>query len=501
MPKDLDVLKDATNAISTLAISNERNPLLYFRPTPIQKSVLQDRSRSILLRGGNQLGKTLVGCFETHCRAIGWHPYKKVSKKPQRIWIIVHSWEQSRAIQQKFWEMAPKELLHKDTLYNEGSGFVGKYPTIKYKSGSVVMFKTTNQTKGDKTIALESDTVDFIWVDEPPPPNVYNALNARTTRTRGSILYTLTPVGNPVEHLKDMVEKGLISEHVGEMTVENNIPDGCRLPLMVQKELDDLEESYLPFDRNARMRGDWSAGLPEEPIFAAFKEKHLKDAVPDPVYFDDEGRKRIRKYIFVIAFDHGHEIDSQCGLLLAIDITKPSEPIVYVADEYVSGGESSDVHAQCVLDMIKRNGLTIEKIDLWIGDRAHNGKTKGTEFKRGGSEGKMSNKILMASFAHVLGYSRGRLPFYIHTAFKPNFSLYYTVKSLHNLIRKDRFFVLKRCERVKESFLRWETNSRGDLDPRSEWKHCIDAVRYGIMPVLSEEYNRGFLPSTIYLRR
>jgi len=163
----LHTLQNLAALTVRMAQDKERNPLKYWRPTPIQKSVLQDKSQIVLLRGGNQIGKTMVGCYEVHCRAIGKHPHKRVTTKPVDIWIIVHSWEQSKVIQAKFWELAPKDELHEETEYVTGKGFRGKYPVVKYKNGSIVYFKTT----GQGTLGVASGTVDFVWIDEPPPPD------------------------------------------------------------------------------------------------------------------------------------------------------------------------------------------------------------------------------------------------------------------------------------------------------------------------------------------
>lgn len=162
----MSVSKLATFAMR-LASDAEREPLKYWRPTPIQKAVLQDSSSIVLFRAGNQLGKTMTGCVEVHSRACGRHKWKKISKKPIDIWIIVHSWEQSKVIQQKFWEMAPKDELTEDTEYIPGKGFKGKYPVVKYKNGSIVYFKTT----GQGTLGVASGSVGFVWIDEPPPPD------------------------------------------------------------------------------------------------------------------------------------------------------------------------------------------------------------------------------------------------------------------------------------------------------------------------------------------
>ena len=345
---------------------------------------MRDRSKIVLLRGGNQIGKTQCGAFDTICRLRGFHPFKPVPLAPVEVWIVVHSWEQSKTIQAKFHEMMPKDLLHPSVEFVPGKGYRGTgAPVIRCKNGSIARFKTTNQG----TLGLSAGTVDYIWVDEPPPPHIIGELKSRITRTRGSMLLTMTPIGAPVDYLKQMVADGIVSEHVGIMSVENTTPKGCR-PMMSADEIEKLRLSFLPIDRDARMNGDWEGGIPEGRIFDHFTEDLISDLTPDPN----------RQYVWSIGIDHGHDIASQVAILVAIDVTDMDNPIVYVVDEYIASGASAEVHAKSIVAMIKRNGLDISSIQRWTGDRAHGGS------KNNG--GRMSNTMLTAAFCNILGHPR-----------------------------------------------------------------------------------------------
>jgi len=472
MPTQLQIIAQAS---IRLARESERDPLLYWRPTPVQLRVVQDRSSVVLLRGGNQIGKTMVGCFEVHCRCIGKHPYKKVKPPPIEVWIIVHSWEQSKVIQKKFYEMAPKSELDAETEYIPGKGFRGKYPTVKYANGSLVFFKTT----GQGTLGVASGTVDFILVDEPPPPEIWGELKARTTRTRGDMLLTLTPIGVPVHYLKEMVEEKLISEHVGIMSVENCTPYQCK-PMMSQIEIDALARSYLAIDRAARMNGDWDGGVPEGRIFDSFSEEHISSYQPSFTYYDKQGREQSRNYIWTIGIDHGHDVASQVALLICIDMTDPKDSHIYVVDEYVADGAGADRHARGIITMLHRHELDIADITRWTGDRPHKGKKSG--------EGKMSNQFLMSGFANELGYPHNGLPFKIKTAYKPRWSVIYGCQTIHERMINSKFQIFPECTVTIKSLKNWALKSNGLLDTISEHKHCIDAMRYAIMPIIDIKY-------------
>jgi hypothetical protein len=254
------------------------------------------------------------------------------------------------------------------------------------------------------------------------------------------------------------------------MSVENTTPKGCR-PLMSEQEIEDLKMSYLPIDRDARINGDWEGGIPEGRIFESFTDDLISDLTPNPD----------RQYVWSIGIDHGHDIASQVAILCAVDVTDPTTPIVYVVDEYVASGASAEIHAKGIIAMIKRNGLELANIQRWTGDRSHGGS------KNNG--GRMSNTMLTAAFAHVLKYPKGKLPFRIRTAYKPKYSVYYGCQSLHELMCASRFQIFPAAARTIKSLKYWAMKKNGAMDTLSEWKHCIDALRYATIPIINTQYS------------
>jgi hypothetical protein len=197
-----------------------------------------------------------------------------------------------------------------------------------------------------------------------------------------------------------------------------------------------------------------------------------------------------RQYVWSIGIDHGHDVASQVAILTAVDVTDSDNMSVYVVDEYVASGASAEIHAKSIIAMIKRNGLDVAHIQRWTGDRSHGGS------KHNG--GRMSNTMLTAAFAHVLQYPKGKLPFSIRTAYKPKYSVYYGCQSLHELMCAGRFQIFPRCERTIKSLKYWALKSSGGMDTMSEWKHCIDALRYATMPIIDTQYRA---PKISKLRR
>ena len=486
MPKEMSNLKKLAKGCIRLVNDSDANPLKYWRPTPIQKLVLQDNSKLVLLRGGNQIGKTWTGVIEVHGRCTWTHPYKDTPRKPLKVWIIVHSWEQSKIIQEKFYELAPKNELHEDTEFIPGKGFRGKYPVVRYRNGSIVYFKTT----GQGTLGVASGSCDYIWVDEPPPPEIYGELFARLTQTKGKMLMTLTPIGAPIDYLRTMVKDGLVSEHVGIMNVANNTPEGCR-PRFTKEEIETLALGYLSIDREARMNGDWDGGVPEGRIFDAFHDDMVSDLAPNLNYYDDDGYEHEKDFLWSIGIDHGHDVASQAAILACIDMTNPQDPHVYIVDEYVSDGSNEKKHAKGILAMLHRNGLEVSDVTRWTGDRPHKGRKSG--------DGRMSNGLLMSGLAHEMGYPKSGLPFKIKTAYKPKWSVLYGCQVIHDRMVNGKFQIFPSCEYTIKSLKYWERKASGMLDTLSEHKHCIDAMRYGVMPIVDVKY-RSAVPSKVYRR-
>jgi hypothetical protein len=132
--------------------------------------------------------------------------------------------------------------------------------------------------------------------------------------------------------------------------------------------------------------------------------------------------------------------------------------------------------------MLKRNGLTVESVDRWVGDRKHGGRQWG---------GKKSNALLMNGFERVLKLPIGSLPFRISTAWKPRGSVFEGARILHAaMLRPDDFKINPRCKSLIDDLRHW----CGDDD---DHKHGIDSLRYGAVELVTR---RLFVPQAIRMR-
>lgn len=246
--------------LDVLARRAQADPLAYFRPTVPQLEFLKCTAPVAMLRAGNQLGKTIAGLTDVIWRALGTHPYVPVAAPPLEAWVICFSWEQSLSVQAKFASLCPPGALAEGVEFVPGKGYTGRVPIVRFRNGSIVRFKTTNQG----SLGLASATINHVLIDEPPPPEIWGELCARVLRNRGRIRLTMTPIGRPVDWLRDLVKAGEVVDMHYALTVENTTPIGGR-PLLTQAEIDGLAARYLP--RNARSastgigtRASWRAG-------------------------------------------------------------------------------------------------------------------------------------------------------------------------------------------------------------------------------------------------
>ncbi len=161
--------------LSWLKKRSQHDPLRYYRPTPPQRDYLADKAPIKALIGGNQVGKTMATCALLLYHCLGRHPYYKTDPPPIEAWLITHSHEQSRTIQQKLYDMIPKDDLSPDCEFVRGKGFRGLAPLVKFRNGSIIRIKTANQGLG-----LASATANLVCIDEPVDQSTFNELIART---------------------------------------------------------------------------------------------------------------------------------------------------------------------------------------------------------------------------------------------------------------------------------------------------------------------------------
>jgi hypothetical protein len=394
---------------------------------------------------------TMVGLSEVIYVLSGTHPFRPVSKGPKEAWIICASWSQSVAIQKKFWELVPKELLDPSVSFTEERGFRGKNPVVKFANGSVVRFKTTRQG----ALNLSSATIDLVLIDELTTSRIYTELRKRVMRRGGNIIMTITPVNAPSGWLEKRVASGKVIDLHYRMTPDLFIPVGETQPISfingegdkvvcdaewVRQEIEDTPEE----EREVTCHGEWPAGDVERE-FRAFDVKNR---------FDE--KTRLPTFVaYGLGLDHGEKAGREVALFVAW--TAKGE--MWVLGEYVSTGESGlDGDADGIRDMVEIWGLTLDQIDVAVGDINSAGQL---------ARGMSVNEYLEGRFAAMCG---GRRPFRIDPADK-TVGVDERIMVLNTAFAGKRIRVHEECRILIKSAQMWRGQNNRLKDP-------IDALGY-----------------------
>jgi hypothetical protein len=253
------------------------------------------------------------------------------------------------------------------------------------------------------------------------------------------------------------------------LTVEQTTPKGCK-PILSQHQIDTITANYLPIDREARITGSLDV-TPQGIIFDTFDPTTMVSTQPVPTGGD---------YKFAVGIDHGSQPNTQVAVLCCIDMRDMQAPTVYVLDERIGGAAAPEHHAQAILEMCKNNGID-PAICTWTGDNTHSG-------ARDKRVKKMSNLVLMRALERILHLPPKGLPFTIKTAIKYRHSVYFGASMLHAIMSRKQFYIRPEARRTLASIMNWTMKRTQSERSRDEYGHCIDALRYAIMPVIDYRY-------------
>lgn len=162
------------------------DPLNYgFKPHAGQMAVHKSTADEILLVAANRFGKSMAAMREVLWRATGTHPYKKT--KPCRvIWCgFVDFGFYLKVTKRLFEEWCPKDYL---IQFHESE----KWARFKRRDGGTCTIYFLSYESG--RMSWQGAGVDFIWLDEECPQEIYQEAVARVIDRRGQILLTFTPV-------------------------------------------------------------------------------------------------------------------------------------------------------------------------------------------------------------------------------------------------------------------------------------------------------------------
>ena len=383
---------------------------------------------------------------------LGILPFRKVRKGPVHGWVICYSKKQSIAIQKALNTLIPKHLVV-NYDYNDTRGFLNQTMKLRCGPGANDVSVLEIKTAGQDTLGLASATLDFVWIDEPPPQEIWSELVARLLVKKGELWITMTPIGRPVGWLKEMCEKERIHYSRFILSV-----DEC--PHLSQEQIDETVKAYLEAEAPQRRFGLWEGVTPDRYISAFDPMKNLSGTLP-------KGEVRVG-----VSFDHGEGPGKEVAILYAW-IPDPWFPRGWVIDEYVSPKPTGpEEDAIGVVDMLERNDVDLPWVNRWTGDVNTMGKSQA---------GIMVNTALGYHIAQEYGRRKGLPanvlpPIEIDSAHKGPGSVSVGCRVLNYGFARCDLWINPRCKRVIRSLQHWRGGTTGE---DGQLKDGIDVLRYG----------------------
>ena len=277
--------------LETLKASKESRINLY-QPNLKQKEfhALGAKFSERVILAGNQLGKTFCGGAETTFHMTGLYPdwwEGHRYDKSVRCWAAGKTNTTTRDKVQAILlgdgtrfgtGFIPKKLIHGKPVAARNIGGLVDFFEVTHVSGGISRCKIKSYEQHPDT--FESDSIDWLWLDEEPPPDHFGACLARTTATRGRYIITFTPLEGPTEVVShfwprsDTPTRAFLMMEVGDCVVSKggHIPD---------EDVAEIISKYPAHEREARSKGIPSLGSGK--IY-----KHTEDAIScEPIEIPD----------------------------------------------------------------------------------------------------------------------------------------------------------------------------------------------------------------------
>lgn len=452
---------DIDEAVALAAQLAERNPLDDQRWTRWQADFMRDLHTCRLIRGANQIGKTLALVADMLHEIRGTSPYRpRRFTGPINVILIGESIEQMSSegsILEKLWDMIPKDEIDPKVSFVRGHGLRGgRQPAIRFVAGpgmgSVIRIRTYKQDPS----TLAGSTIHAIYCDEPTPGRTYGELVPRIFAHGGTMTIGFTPTLNmpDMKWLRDLVEARVFNEHHVTLTPEATQCEGYARPRKTQKEIDEYRDRLPLVERSMRIEAAW------EPVFEGRYFTAFTDACVRA--FD---KSEIGGAWLSVGTDHGLKAGKQASVLVATLDRHGEFPKSYVIAETQSDGYTTPAQdARAIVAMLASVGLSWEHVDEWVGDRQTG---DGFHLKS------KSNTDLRRHLASACGVTMEAFPF-IHLPRKWNGSLTHGMRLLNGMAAGGHFIVHPRCANVVKACQTWKGEK---MDPV---KDVLDATRYPI---------------------
>ena len=259
-PTDLELLQAVNEALS-------KRKMEQYVPSDKQKEFHaiggDDSVKERLLMAANQAGKTTCAGMETAMHMTGRYPdwwEGKRYKKGSKGWAGSDTAQTTRDGIQRIllgevgeWGTGaiPEDAIVDIKRNVHGGSDAVETIIVKHTSGanSRITLKTYDQ--GRKR--WQGETLDFVWFDEEPPPDIYSEGRTRTTATNGISYMTFTPLMG----ITNVVRRLLNEKPDGSVVIQMTLYDADHYTDEQRKYIVEMHPEH---EREARTMGVPSLG-------------------------------------------------------------------------------------------------------------------------------------------------------------------------------------------------------------------------------------------------
>jgi hypothetical protein len=434
--------------------------------------------------GANGAGKSKI-LAEIVRRYLGrQHAWQVHERTPPVCVLAGNTWGQLSQTLAYLWEGMDRRWLGDDIRFAGGQVRGQRLAIYDLKHGPGVGGQLRLGTFDAENLA--GPRAGLVVTDEPLPRKVYDELVTRGFgRGKGGagarIVVGYTPtISNchDVDYLWDMV-KSPACPWAGEvqlpLDLETVTPRGglVERPWMSAEGIE-LNEAKLTGSIEKEMR----MGRARHPEAGArFFDNWRSHLITSKTLAELTGWR------LAVGVDHGSKPGAQVAVLVAV-YGSGLHGRAHVLGEYLGGTEGGSSTPRedgvGIVQMLRRCGVRVEQVDLWIGDRSHENRAKAV-YK--------SNDRLKAAIAEALGISTSlpqwstKLPkelAYMRVPRKYARSAYEGADVINGLMRAGALTVDPSCVQLIHAIERWEGGHR---EPH---KDKLDAMRYPVQQLLSE---------------
>ena len=243
------------------------NKLSWFEPYEWQIKLCNATKshRQSLAMTANQIGKSTIGAYITAIHLTGTYPEWWEGRrftKPIYAWAAGVSNDTTRDIMQaelfglaeeeSNWGtgMVPLDCIGQKTRRRGATGNTYDSVMVKYFKDGV--FKGYSRI-GFKSYEMGEEKffgrpVDYIWLDEQPPSNIYTQCITRTVATNGDVVMTFTPE----QGITPVVHQFMHERQAGQFLLQATWDDAPHLDEATKEQ---LLAQYPPHERELRSKG------------------------------------------------------------------------------------------------------------------------------------------------------------------------------------------------------------------------------------------------------